>query len=41
MRTELGQDCGGIEVDDEGREVVGSSVGGEYEGSLVGIALGV
>ena len=41
MRTELGQDCGGIEVDDEGREVVGSSEDGDDEGSLVKKALGV
>ena len=40
MSTELGRGSG-IEVDDKGREVVGSSEDGEDEGSLVGIALGV
>ena len=37
MRTELGQDCGGIEVGDEGREVVGSSEDGEDVGMELGI----
>jgi TATA-binding protein-associated factor Taf7 len=32
VRTELGLGCDGIEVDDEGREVVGSSEDGKDEG---------
>ena len=35
MLTELGQGSG-IEVDDKGREVVGSSAGGEDEGIIEG-----